>query len=200
MPDTGRVLSGGFGVTEFQLLLLRRMADYQPALVEDARDRLGSGRDEMRAANAHWQRLLHAGGFPGGLRRYRLVLGAPALEGHRRVGDLRCTLAQWQLPLWPDLRFEVLAAGSNGPELHTWLVRAPGEPPPLLKTIADLAPWSCVVGDVERALAPVRHGEGDAPSRWTTEFTAPEEGGRPVRATGTFVYGLLQSVERRGSG
>jgi hypothetical protein len=189
------VLAGGFGVTEFQLVLLRRMADFQPVLVEQARDRLGAGRGEMRAANAHWQRLMRSARFPGGARRYHLVLGAPASAEDLRVGDLACRASRWPLPLWPGLSFEVVTAAPQGGELHAWLVRHPDTSPPRLRGLADLTPWSCVVSDLDRAMAPVEYLLPDAPSRWRTRFTAPSEDGRAVSATATFVHGLLQTVE-----
>jgi hypothetical protein len=69
------------------------------------------------------------------------------------------------------------------------LVRAPGTAAPELATPADLAPWRNVIGDVERAFAPVRHVEGSAPGRWTTLVTVGEE-----RVAVDFVWGLLQEV------
>ena len=188
------MLSGGFGVTEFQLVLLRRMADYQPLLVERARNRLGASRSDMRAANARWQALIRSRRFPSGLRRFRLVLGPPGAETERRVGDLACQVCCWPLPLWPDLLFEVLA-GPDGTVLGSWLVRPPGTPMPSLIGRADLTPWSCVVSDVDAAFPPAEHREGSAPSRWTVAFNAPDGAGRPVPLLGHFVWGLLQTVE-----
>jgi hypothetical protein len=192
------MLAGGFGVREFQLVLLRRMADYQPALVAAARERLAASRDEQRAANAHWQRLVRSPRAPVGQRRYRHVLGPPAYTDHHRIGDLPCRRARWRLPLWPQLCFEVVALAPNLPELQAWLVRAPDSQPPTLRTLADLAPWSCVVGDLERATPSARHRDGDAPTRWRTECVLPDEAGRPTPVTATFVYGLIQLVSRNG--
>jgi hypothetical protein len=74
------------------------------------------------------------------------------------------------------------------------LVRDPAVKPPRLERLSDLTPWSCVIGDVERAFTPVRHRDGSAPSRWTMQFTAPDEDGKPVAVTAEFVWGLLQTV------
>ena len=41
----------------FALVLLRRMADHQPGLVEDALRELGFGRSVMREANRRWQAM-----------------------------------------------------------------------------------------------------------------------------------------------
>ncbi len=187
-------LVDGFGLVEFQAVLLRRMADYQPALVEQARTRLGLTRTQMRAANAHWQRLTRSPRAARGLPRYRHVLGPPAAEREVTVGDLRCVALQWSLPLWPRLRFEAVALAARGPELHAWLVRGPDEPAPRLREAADLTPWSCVVGDVERAFGSVVHREGDAPSRWRSEVVTRGPDGGPVRLLATFTHGLLQTT------
>ncbi|MGH6656607.1 MAG: hypothetical protein ACRDVE_15555 [Actinocrinis sp.] len=179
---------------EFQLVLLRRMADYQPELVEKARGELGASVTEMREVNAHWQRMQRSRGYRSGLPALRAFLGEPAAQLPRRIGDLSCRATQWKLSLWPDLRYEALSLLPAGQLLAEMLVRDPDAPEPGLEGIGDLTPWSCVIGDVERAFAPVQHREGSAPSRWTTMFTVPGENGAPVRAVAEFVYGLLQTV------
>jgi hypothetical protein len=179
----------GLARREFQLVLLRRMADYQPVLVERALRSLGASRTEMREVNARWQRILRSRTFPPGRRRYEAVLGPPADVAERWFGDVPCELAWWPpLQLWPGLRFEVLV-GPDGSVLHEWLVRAGGGPP-RIRTVADLTPWSCVVGDVEARFAPVEHQPGDAPSRWHTTFSAPDGTAHVAH----FVWGLLQTV------
>lgn len=186
----------GFGTTEFQLVLLRRMADYHPGLVEDAVRRLGSTRAGIREANRRWQAMVRAPGFPRGAARYTAVLGPPAASVARPVGDLACTARQWELPLWPDLRFEVLLgpAGSGAPLLNEWLVRADGAPTPALRTCADLTPWSCVVADVAAAFPPAVPREGSAPTRFRLDFDAPDAHGRMRAYTADFTWGLLQEV------
>jgi len=52
-PERGR-----FGRIDFQLMLLRRMADYQPGLVEDKIRDLGFARSEVRAAHNRWQEIV----------------------------------------------------------------------------------------------------------------------------------------------
>jgi hypothetical protein len=180
---------------EYQLVLLRRMADYQPELVERARGELGASVTEMREVNAHYQRMIRSRSYRGGLAALRGFLGEPHSEQHRRFGDLVCTATRWRLPLWPDLLFEALT-GPGGVTLSEMFVRDPQAPAPELTRLSDLTPWSCVIGDVERAFAPVRHKEGSAPSRWATMFTAPGDDGTPVAATAEFVWGLLQTVSR----
>lgn len=182
-----------FAVREFQLVVLRRMADFQPELVERARGELGATVTEMREANAHWQRMIRSPRFRGVLAALRGFLGAPVSDEERRIGDLVCRAARWRLPLWPDLLYEVMT-GPGGMLLAELLVRDPTTRPPQLERLSDLTPWSCVIGDVERAFAPVRHRDGSAPSRWTMQFTAPDEDGKPVGATAEFVWGLLQTV------
>ncbi len=186
-PTIGRVASGDFGTTGLQLVLLRRMADHQPAMVEDALRELGTDRAAMREANRHWQATLRARGFPRGTRRLGVLLGAPAERAGRRLGDVVCEALLWPVPLWPDLRFEALA-GPDGRVWNEWLVRAPGSPGPALTGPDDLRPWSCTVDEVARAFAPARPLEGDAPTRWRL--------GLPDGAVAHFTYGLLQFTER----
>ncbi|MFI6639883.1 hypothetical protein [Streptomyces sp. NPDC050504] len=186
------------GPREFQLVLLRRMADHQPDLVADARRALGASLTEQRDANRRWQAASHGPGGRGGrggLSRYRAVLGAPEATARRQVGDLVCEAHQWPVPLWPDLRFEVVAA-PGGAVWNEWLVRAPGAPAPRLTCADDLAPWSCTVDEVARAFAPVRPLEGTAPTRWGLAFALPD--GR--RCAAEFTWGLLQrtALDHRG--
>ena len=188
MPPPSR-----FAAQEFQLVVLRRMADFQPELVERARGGLGATVTEMREANAHWQRMMRSRSFRGVPAALRGFLGAPASDEERRIGDLTCRALRWRLPLWPELLYEVLT-GPGGMVLAETLVRDPAVKPPRLERLSDLTPWSCVIGDVERAFAPVRHRDGSAPSRWTMQFTAPDEDGKPVAVTAEFVWGLLQTV------
>ncbi len=179
---------GDFGTTGLQLVLLRRMADHQPGLVEDALRTLGTDRAAMREANRHWQATLRARGFPQGERRHRVLLGPPHAEAERRLGDVSCRVLLWPVPFWPDLRFEALV-GPGGRVWNEWLVRAPGATAPALRAPGDLAPWSCVVDEAARAFPPARPLEGDAPTRWRLAF------GDGYVAH--FTYGLLQYVETR---
>ena len=180
----------GLARREFQLVLLRRMADYQPGLVEDAVRALDSSRTEMREVNARWQRILRSRTFPRGRRRYEAVLGPPADAGERRVGDVVCEVASWPpFPLWPGLRFEITMA-PDGSVAQEWLVREPGSPVPELRTVDDLAPWTCVVGDLAARWDGAANQDGDAPSRWHVGFTAPDGSSYVAH----FVWGLLQDV------
>ncbi|MGW6708716.1 hypothetical protein ACWGDE_28020 [Streptomyces sp. NPDC054956] len=179
---------GPFGPASFQLVLLRRMADFQPGLAEEARLRLGASLAEQREANKRWQAMVRSPRSRGALARYRSVLGPPEAVESRTIGDLTCEALLWPVPLWPDLRFEVLAA-PDGAVWNEWLVRAPGAGSPVLESPADLRPWSATVDEVARAFAPVRPMEGTAPTRWRLAFTAS---GR--RCVAEFTYGLLQEV------
>jgi hypothetical protein len=164
------------------------MGDYQPDLVADAVRELEFSRTRMREVNAQWQRMVRSRSVGGPGRAYRAALGEPNGRGRRRIGDLTADTQWWTLPLWPDLRFEIIT-GPDGRVWQEWLVRAdPATTPPLAKP-ADLTPWAYVIGDVERAFPQVRHLEGSAPSRWTSVLT---EGATSYRAT--FVWGLLQDV------
>ncbi|GAA5057883.1 hypothetical protein [Streptomyces similanensis] len=183
--------SGPFTPLDFQLVLLRRMADHQPDLVADARRELGVSLAAMREANKRWQAMVRSPRSRSAAARYRSVLGPPESTAARRVGDLDCEARRWPLPLWPDLRFEVLA-GPNGQVWNEWLVRAPGAEPPVLRTLDDLTPWSCTVDEAARAFAPARPLEGSAPTRWGLAFTAPDAGGVRHEVAAEFTWGLLQ--------
>ena len=174
---------------QFPLILLRRMADYQPLLVEQARTELGYDVTEMRAVNATWQRMLRSRNSRGPLGQLHSVLGRPEEIVPRKVGDAPCRCEQWQLPLWPELRFEAFI-GPGDMLLKEHLVRAPDSPRPTLRTLEDLRPWSCVLGDVAVALGPLRQLEGSAPTR---DLALVEVGPEPQTTVATeFVYGLLQ--------
>ena len=190
-PAAGR---GRYGRIDFQLMLLRRMADYQPGLVEDKLRDLGFARSEALAAHRRWQEIVRSRSFPAGMARYRIVLGRPARTLQRAVGDLSCEVTQWELELWPGLWFETIAV-PGGAVAQDWLVRAGDCAGPELSSVADLRPWGCVVGEVERRFGAVRHFGDEAPTRWSTEFTAGGESGRPGRYLARFTWGLLQTVE-----
>ncbi|MGY4904889.1 hypothetical protein [Streptomyces sp. 900116325] len=179
-----------FGPLEFQLVLLRRMADHQPGLVEDARHELSASLAEMREANRRWQAMVRAPRGRGSLRRYRSVLGEPESSVHRRIGDLECDALLWPVPLWPELRFEVMVA-PGGAVWNEWLVRAPGASGPELRTIDDLHPWSCTVDEVARAFPQARPMEGSAPTRWALAITDPGTGASYVAE---FTWGLFQRL------
>ncbi|WP_434589106.1 hypothetical protein [Streptomyces sp. A5-4] len=178
-----------FGPLDFQLVLLRRMADHQPDLVEDARRELGVSLAEMREANRRWQAMVRSPRGRGSVARYRSVLGPPETSARRRIGDLECDALAWPVPLWPDLRFEVLTA-PGGAVWNEWLVRAPGASTPGLRTAGDLRPWSCTVDEVARAFPPARPMEGTAPTRWRLGITLPDGG----QCVAEFTWGLLQGV------
>ncbi|MEU6392020.1 hypothetical protein [Streptomyces sp. NPDC046939] len=175
-----------FTPLHFQLVLLRRMADHNPELVETARADLGVSVADMREANRRWQAMRHARGGRSGVSQYRSVLGTPEHRLTRKIGDLTCEALLWPVPLWPDLRFEVLLS-PTGATWNEWLIRAPGVPGPRLRTLADLTPWSCTVDEAARAFAPARPLEGSAPTRWGLELTVP-----PRRVRAEFTWGLLQ--------
>ncbi|ELS53005.1 hypothetical protein STVIR_6036 [Streptomyces viridochromogenes Tue57] len=172
-------------------MLLRRMADHNPDLVEDARRALGVSLAEMCEANKRWQAMVRSPRSRSAASRYRSMLGAPESVVPRKVGDLECEAWLWPVPLWPDLRFEVLLA-PNGAVWNEWLVRAPGARGPALRTLSDLAPWSCTVDEAARAFAPARPLEGSAPTRWGLAFTAPDGKGVRRAVVAEFTWGLLQ--------
>ncbi|MEU9335772.1 hypothetical protein AB0D49_21745 [Streptomyces sp. NPDC048290] len=184
---------------DFQLVLLRRMADHNPDLVDDARRALGVSLAGMREANKRWQAMVRSPRSRSAASRYRSVLGAPESVTARRVGDLDCEAWRWPVPLWPELRFEVLV-GPQRAVWNEWLVRAPGAPSPALCHVEDLTPWSCTVDEVARAFPPARPLEGTAPTRWGLSFTAPDRTGTRREVTAEFTWGLLQRTAVGGTG
>ncbi|UXY27375.1 hypothetical protein [Streptomyces sp. HUAS TT20] len=191
MPPSGKRPASPFTALDFQLVLLRRMADHNPGLVEDARRELGASLADMREANKRWQAMVRSPRARTSAARYRSVLGPPEYETKRTVGDLECRAWQWPLSLWPTLRFEALL-GPDGAVWNEWLIRAPGAPAPHLRTLEDLTPWSCTVDEVARAFAPARPLEGTAPTRWGLAFTAPDAQGVRREVAAEFTWGLLQ--------
>ncbi len=199
MPASASPAPGPFTALDFQLVLLRRMADHNADLVERARHALGASVAEMREANRRWQAMTRSSRSRDAVSRYRSVLGPPEATVRRRIGDLECEALLWPVPLWPDLRFEVLRA-PNGAVWNEWLVRAPGEPAPELRTLDDLTPWSCTVDEAARAFAPARPMEGTAPTRWGLAFEAVDGAGERRHCVAEFTWGLLQRVAVREAG
>jgi hypothetical protein len=181
----------GFATREFELMLLRRMADLQPLLVEDAVAAIGSTREQYMAAHNRWQSMLRSRTAPRGIDLYRAVLGPPLSEREIAVGDVTVVAYAWPMPpLWPDLAWEAVI-GAGNVVLNAWLVRPPGSPVPQLPPADQLAPWSCVIGDVLQAYPDARQRNPDVPSQWLVEV-----GDVTLR----FVHGLLQTVEHHERG
>jgi hypothetical protein len=87
----------GFARYEFQLMLLRRMADFQPELVAAACEELGASRARYLAAHTRWQRMLRSARGPRGIGLYRAVLGPEDDERTRRWGDSTLSVHTWRL-------------------------------------------------------------------------------------------------------
>jgi hypothetical protein len=172
----------GFARREFQLMLLRRMADFQPELVSRAIANVGATRADYLAAHNRWVWMLRARSAPQGLALYQAVLGPPDAEREEAIGDVTLRALTWPLAgLWPDLRWELMV-GFGGGVLNGWLVRAADAQVPKLDI---LDPWSCVVGDVLARYPMAQQADPGVPSRWIIDLN-----GRCL----TFVHGLLQVV------
>ncbi|WP_143069396.1 hypothetical protein [Rhodococcus maanshanensis] len=181
----------GFGTVNFELMLLRRMHDHQPALVRAALKNLGKSATDLRAAHAQWQRGLR-GGFPGGASRYRLALGRPAVVSSRllpAVGEL--AIEAWPMPLWPGLQFQV-TFGPGGDVVDERLARMPDGATPAIASVADLRPWLLVIDDLESTCSPVRYrmSAGTVASHAAAVFATPD--GATCEAQ--FSWGLLQTA------
>lgn len=176
----------GFGRYEFQLMLLRRMQDFHPVLVQEALDSLGATRADLMAAHRRWSTLQWSRRFPHDVRGVSAALGPCDSERILTYGEVELVTRRWALPrLWPDLAWEVLT-DPGGTVLQQWLVRVSGEPGPLADLDA-LAPWSCVVGDLVAAHEGARQVDLQVPSRWGVVV-----GGRLA----TFTWGLYQVTTR----
>jgi hypothetical protein len=173
----------GLARREFCLVLLRRMADVRPDLVAEALPRVGADRAEAHAAHTRWQALQHAPRAPRGLALRTAVLGPPEYREDRWVGDLPVQIRRWPLPLWPELRWEVLS-GPGGSVLHEQLVRGPGSRVPPASP-DGLRVWEHVLDDVV-GLPGAESVDPGVVTRW--EVWLP--GG--IRTS--FVWGLLQEV------
>lgn len=100
MPS-GKPAASPFTPLDFQLVLLRRMADHNPDLVEEARHRLGVSLTDMREANRRWQAMVRSPRSRSAASRYRSILGEPESVLTRKVGDLECEARLWPLPSGP---------------------------------------------------------------------------------------------------
>ncbi|MFD4182161.1 hypothetical protein [Rhodococcus sp. NPDC058514] len=185
----------GFGVVNFELMLLRRMNDHQPRLVEAALKNLGKSGTDLRAAHAQWQRGLRSH-FPDGAARYRLALGKPEVVTSRPVavvGEL--AIEAWPMPLWPGLQFQV-TFGPGGEVVDERLARASDGAAPAIASVADLRPWLLVIDDLESTCAPVRYrmSAGTVPSHAAAEFATPDG----TACAAQFSWGLLQSAAPSG--
>jgi hypothetical protein len=188
----------GFRRREFQLMLLRRMADFQSGLVADALAELGATRAEHRAAHHRWQQLVRSARFDHGVAGLRAVLGPPD-DDRRHQTSFGVTVREqrWQLPhLWPDLRWCALSDDA-GQILHAELVREP----PRHRSAPDLIqlsgpstslpePWSLVVADV----APYVDHTRDDPMTSRTILWLPTEAADGSVLQLIFVWGLLQTA------
>jgi hypothetical protein len=173
----------GLARREFCLVLLRRMADLRPDLVTEALPRLAADRRQARTAHRRWQALQHAPGAPEGLALRLAVLGPAGEVEPRRFGDVGLEVRRWELPLWPQLRWEAVSA-PGGAVLHEQLVRAPGSPLPAASA-GRLRVWEHDLDEV--AALP---GATVIDPGVVTRAEVQLPGG--VRAQ--FVWGLLQRV------
>jgi hypothetical protein len=176
----------GFARREFQLMLLRRMADFQPDLVAAAHEEMGVTRKQYLAAHNRWQSMLRSKAAPRGLELYKAVLGPADARREEPYGDITLTAYSWRLPaLWPELQWETLV-GVDGAVLNGWLVRGSRYAPVDLPPPAEMAPWSCVVADVPSRYPQARQSDPQVPSQWLVEV----DDSRLI-----FVHGLLQRVD-----
>ena len=140
-----------FGPWEIQLMLLRRMADFQPDLVTAALDEMGATRAQQRAAHHRWQQLLRSSRFDHGITGIRAALGPPESDAEHDTAYGMVREQRWRLPfLWPELRWSALS-GRSGTVLQSELVRHRPREPALPSSTSPPAPWSLVGGGHRRA-------------------------------------------------
>jgi hypothetical protein len=184
---------GGFTALDVHLVLLRRMADLQGPLVEDALRRLGSSRTEMRDANRRW----NAAGFgrPGPLRhsRFARALGTPAVDRGVALAHAGLLRSCWPLDLWPGLWLQVLV-DERDVVWHHGLTRAAGAPAAVLRRASDAQSWSCVLAECASAFDEVVFHDVGLTGHEAITCTAPDDDGRPGRWLMRSVWGLLQTV------
>jgi hypothetical protein len=171
-------------------MLLRRMADFQPELVEAAYAEMGATKRQYLGAHNRWQSMLISRRAPKELALYQAVLGPGDVQRDITVGDLILTAYGWRLPaLWPDLMWETVT-DAGGFVLNGALVRRDPERPAELPALDRLAPWSCVIDDAAR-LPDARQLDPGVTSRWVVQV-----GERRLM----FVYGLFQTQTSTGAG
>ena len=180
----------GFARFEFQLMLLRRMADFQPDLVADALHRLDATRADLRAAHRRWQELQHSSRFPHDVRRFTIALGPPdavARAALRRGGLRRPPVAAAGALARPCLGGRDRRSADT--VLHEWLVRVSGALPFRCRTFRRWSPGPA--SSVTWSLHTRRSRQVDLQltSRWGV--VAEVDG---VEYLATFVWGLLQVV------
>jgi len=177
-----------FGPWEFQLMLLRRMADFQPGLVTAALNEMGATRAQQRAAHHRWQQLLRSSRFDHGIAGIRAALGPPESDAEHDTAYGTVREQRWRLPyLWPELRWSVLS-GLGGTVLRSELVRVRAREPALPSSTDPPGPWSLVVSDTAAHRA--HHRDDTITSR--TVLWLPSTDGATLRLT--FVWGLLQET------
>jgi hypothetical protein len=74
-------------------------------------------------------------------------------------------------------------------------VRAPGNPVPALGKPADIAPWSCVVGDVVARFPEAHQQDPDIPHQWLVTVPCSQGASQGASQQFWFVHGLLQLVK-----
>ncbi|GAA1401754.1 hypothetical protein GCM10009662_25520 [Catellatospora coxensis] len=174
-------------------MLLRRMADFQPELVQAACARLSASHTDYMRAHQRWQTMLRSPTAPKGLALYEAVLGPADEQAQIAYGDAELTAYSWRpAGLWPQLRWQALV-GDRDFVLHGSLVRAPDCPVPQLGEADRPAPWSCVVGDVLTRYPHARQHDPQTPARWAVDVPGPAGAVYQMM----FVHGLLQQVTRQ---
>ena len=178
----------GLARREFCLVLLRRMADLRPDLVAEALPRVGADRAEAHAAHTRWQALQHSPRGPRGLALRSAVLGPPEHREERWFGDLPVQVRRWPLPLWPNLRWEVVSGPGGSVLNETSCGRPDRRCPPASGD--DLRVWQHVLDDVV-VLPGARSVDPGVVTRWEVHL--------PGGVRTSFVWGLLLQVSPAAS-
>ncbi|GAB2518508.1 hypothetical protein [Nocardia heshunensis] len=186
--DNGR----GTTLYEYQLAMLHPMCDSAPCQAQALLDTLGATRADTAAA---WTQLVEQRRRTS-IAEYEAAWGAPVWKTVDNSQDHEVHTARWDLTFWPDLQLEYTAYPHNLVVFRN-LVRRPDAPGPSLRTVADLAPWSCTARELDESVfGPLDHIDGFGGRGDLAAISAKDPDSGLDRLYWVNIdFGLLQSIE-----